>query len=81
MQIVCGVLDPSDPAIAVVRALQAEHPDFDISLVIDDAIEGANLKISNLVHIAKAARHGLLVASDADIAVGPKLSEPHRGGA
>jgi ceramide glucosyltransferase len=71
VQIVCGVLDPSDPAIAVVRALQAEHPDFDISLVIDDAIEGANLKISNLVHIAKAARHGLLVASDADIAVGP----------
>jgi len=69
VQIVCGVLDRNDPAIEVVQTLQAERPELDLVLVIDDTAGGANLKISNLIHIARAARHDVLVVSDCDISV------------
>lgn len=71
IQIVFGVLDPADPAIGVVRALQAAHPSLDISLVIDATLDGVNLKICNLIHIARQARYEVLVVSDSDILVPP----------
>jgi len=70
VQIVFGVRDPFDPAVTVVRALQARRPDADIELVIDPAQHGANRKVSNLINIAARARHPILVLSDADIVVG-----------
>lgn len=70
-QILFGVSDANDPAIGVVRALQRRHPDFDIELRIDPRIHGANLKASNLINIVGAAKHNVLVLSDADIIVGP----------
>lgn len=70
IQIVFGVHDANDPAIAVVRGLQRDHPDVDIELRIDPRIHGANLKASNLINIAGAAKHEVLVLSDADILVG-----------
>jgi len=71
VQIVFGVRDPTDPAVAVVAALRARRPDADIDLVIDPAQHGANRKVSNLINIAARARHPILVLSDADIGVGP----------
>jgi ceramide glucosyltransferase len=71
VQIVFGVRDPADPAVAVVEALRARRPDADIELVIDPAQHGANRKVSNLINIAARARHPILVLSDADIGVGP----------
>ena len=71
VQIVFGVLDPADPAIAVVEALKADHPDLDISLVADPSLAGLNLKVCNLIHMVRAARHELLVLSDSDITVPP----------
>jgi len=71
VQIVFGVHDDADPAIAVVRALQAAHPHLDIDLVIDGRSHGANRKTSNLVNILAAARHPVLMISDADIVVAP----------
>lgn len=70
-QIVFGVRDPADPAIAVVQALQAEFPDRDIALVIDEKIIGANFKVSNLANMMAAAKHNLLVISDSDMRVAP----------
>ncbi len=70
-QILFGVSDANDPAIGVVRALQRRHPDRDIELRIDPRIHGANLKASNLINIVSAAKHDVLVLSDADIIVGP----------
>lgn len=69
VQIVFGVQDSADPAIAVVETLRARRPDADIELVIDGAQHGANRKVSNLINIAARARHGVLVLSDADIRV------------
>ena len=69
VQIVFGVQDESDPAIAVVRHLMARHPDIDIELVVDSRRYGANAKISNLINMAERAKHGVVVLSDSDIGV------------
>jgi ceramide glucosyltransferase len=87
LQIVFGVHDGADPAIAVVRALQRDHPEMDIDLVVDSRLHGTNRKASNLVNIVGKARHEVLILSDADILVDPTyvqtvvaaLSEPGVG--
>lgn len=71
VQIIFGVHDQSDPAIAVVRALQAKYPGADTAIVADTALYGANAKVSNLINMLPLARHDTLVLSDSDIAVGP----------
>jgi ceramide glucosyltransferase len=70
-QIVFGVQDAADPAIAVVRQLQARFPEVDIALVIDPAEHGANRKVGNLINMLASARHGVLVIADSDIHVRP----------
>jgi ceramide glucosyltransferase len=70
-QLICGVRDPRDPAIAVVRRLQAEFPAVDLQLVIDPRVHGTNLKVSNLLNLLPLARHDRLVLTDSDIGVGP----------
>jgi len=70
-QIVFGVHDRQDPAVQVVRALQAKYPHRDTMIVADTALYGANAKVSNLINMLPAARHDTLVLSDSDIAVGP----------
>lgn len=69
VQIVFGVQNAADPAIAVVRALQAKHPERDMDLVIDARLFGANRKISNLINMFPRARHDVLILSDSDISV------------
>jgi ceramide glucosyltransferase len=69
IQIVFGVHDDADPAIAVVGELQLAHAALDIELVIDPRIHGANRKATNLINMADSARHDVLILSDADIAV------------
>lgn len=71
VQLVCGVQRNDDPAIAVVRALQAAQPELDIALVIDACRHGSNHKVSNLINMMAAARHDVLVLSDSDILVTP----------
>jgi ceramide glucosyltransferase len=71
VQIVFGVHDESDPAVAVVKEIQARHPHFDISIVANGSLYGANAKVSNLVNMLPAARHDILVLSDSDISVSP----------
>jgi len=70
VQIVFGVHDEQDPAIAVVQALQAKYPHRDTAIVVDAALYGSNAKVSNLINMLPAARHDTLVLSDSDIAVG-----------
>jgi ceramide glucosyltransferase len=70
-QLLFGVSSPVDPAIAVVRRLQAAYPQCDIELVIDSRVHGSNLKVSNLSNMAERARHDIVVLADSDIAVEP----------
>jgi ceramide glucosyltransferase len=69
VQIVFGVADPADPAVAIVRNLVAEFPDRDLALVISSRRHGANAKVSNLINMQSQARHEVLVIADSDIAV------------
>ncbi len=68
-QLLFGVRDAADDAIAVVRRLQAEFPAVDMQLVIDPQVHGANLKVSNLRNMLPHARHEWLVLADSDISV------------
>ena len=70
VQIVFGVHHESDPAVAVVEALQAKYPASDTAIVANTALYGANAKISNLINMLPLAKHDTLVLSDSDIAVG-----------
>ena len=68
-QLLFGVSDPADPAIEVVRKLQAKYPNLPIKLLVCDRVLGANIKVSNLVQMLPAARHELLLVNDSDIRV------------
>jgi ceramide glucosyltransferase len=71
VQIVFGVRDSHDAAIPVVRALMAADPELDIELVVDGRVYGANLKISNLINMDRAAKHPVVVLADSDVSVTP----------
>lgn len=71
LQIVFGLQDPDDPAIAVVQRLRRRFPATDITLVIDPTPHGSNRKIANLLNMLPYARHDLLVFADSDQHVGP----------
>jgi ceramide glucosyltransferase len=70
-QVIFGVRDPVDPAIALVKRIIADFPQVDIRLVVDERVIGNNLKVSNLANIELYTRHDLLLIADSDINVGP----------
>ncbi len=69
VQLIFGVRDANDEAIAVVQRLKASFPDKDLRLVIEPAVHGTNPKISNLINMIPAARHQFIVLSNSDIGV------------
>ena len=69
-QVIFGVCDPQDPAVAVVHRLQREFPGRDLVLVADRKQHGSNRKVNNLINMMALARHECLVISDSDVKVG-----------
>jgi ceramide glucosyltransferase len=86
-EIIFGVSDPADPAIEVIARLKSEFPKRDIRLAICTEILGTNVKVSNLVHMLREARHEFVIVNDSDILVPPNylarvagaLSKPEVG--
>jgi ceramide glucosyltransferase len=70
-EIVFGVSDPADPAVASVERLKQEFPQRAIQLVVCPNILGPNVKVSNLEQMVQAARHEYLIVNDSDIRVEP----------
>ena len=68
-EIIFGVSDPNDPAIATVKRLQSEFPANRIQLIVCPKILGANIKVSNLAQMLPFARHDHLIVNDSDIRV------------
>jgi ceramide glucosyltransferase len=68
-QVIFGVCDPQDPAIAVVHRLQREFPGHDLVLAVDRKEHGSNRKVNNLINMMAVARHDYLVISDSDVKV------------
>ncbi len=70
-EIIFGVNDPNDPAIARVKELQVEFPQKKIQLVICPQALGTNVKVSNLAQMLPAAHYDHLVVNDSDVRVPP----------
>jgi ceramide glucosyltransferase len=71
VQIVFGVQDPRDEAIAVVERLRTAFPDRHLDLVVDATMHGLNRKVSNLVNMWRHAEHDAVVLADSDMRVDP----------
>jgi ceramide glucosyltransferase len=78
-QIVFGVADPHDPALAQVADLQAPE-NAAIDLVQDATSHGRNLKVGNLLNMWPRVRHDVIAIADSDIRVQPdyldQLAQP-----
>ena len=70
-QVLFGVQDPADPALAVAERVRARLPECDIAVVCDDTADGANRKVANLMNMLAAAKHDVLVIADSDIHAAP----------
>jgi ceramide glucosyltransferase len=71
IQVVFGVQDPNDGAIAVVGHLRKAQTTRDLDLVIETKVHGLNRKVSNLVNMAPCIRHDVVVLADSDMRVDP----------
>ena len=71
VQIVFGVQSPHDPALLAVEEVRRRHPAADMEIVVDGAEHGSNRKVSNLVNMAGAIRHPVVVLADSDVLVDP----------
>lgn len=71
VQLVLGVRNLEDSAVATARQLMQDRPEADIALIVDPAANGTNMKVANLENMLPQARHDLLVVADADMRVGP----------
>jgi len=71
VQVLFGVEDPTDAAIAIVDRLIAARPGRDLELVMHAHAGGPNPKIANVVGLQRHIRHDVVILADADIAVAP----------
>lgn len=69
IQIVFGVENPNDPAIAVVERLRAAYPGRALELVVEPRAVGSNPKVANLINISGRIAHDVIVLADSDIRV------------
>lgn len=68
-EIIFGVSDPDDSAVASVQQLQKEFPDRSIRLVVCPEKLGPNVKVGNLEQMVRVARYEYLIVNDSDILV------------
>ena len=70
-QIVFGISEDTDPALAVVTRLVHEFPALAIDVVVNPQQHGHNRKISSLINMLEHANHDMLVMADSDAFVRP----------
>jgi ceramide glucosyltransferase len=74
-QIVFGIQNPKDPALAVVKRLCERYPARDVAVVVDPTPHGSNRKVANLINMLPSARHDIVVISDSDLHLSPNYLE------
>jgi ceramide glucosyltransferase len=74
-ELLFGVADASDPAVAAVDQLQREFPSLPIRLLVCPERLGTNGKVSTLVQMEREARYEYLLINDSDITVSPHYLE------
>jgi ceramide glucosyltransferase len=68
-EVLFGVHDPDDPAIALVEKLRHEFPQRQLQIVHCPEVLGLNGKVSNLVQMLPHARYAYILVNDSDILV------------
>jgi ceramide glucosyltransferase len=74
-QIVFGIQNPKDPALAAVQRLRERFPARDVAVVVDPTPHGPNRKVANLINMLPSARHEIVVISDSDLHLPPDYLE------
>jgi ceramide glucosyltransferase len=69
LELVFGVADAFDPAVANVNQLRKEFPERKIELVICPEVLGTNRKVSSLIQMLPRARFEHVLINDSDIRV------------
>jgi ceramide glucosyltransferase len=72
-EILMAVRQETDPAVGLVRRLQAEYPRVSSRLLVTGEPPYPNAKVFSLDRMLAEARYDLLVMSDSDIRVTPSL--------
>ena len=75
VQIIFGLQDGRDPALAIAKDLKEKFPALDIGITVDASAHGANAKVSNLINMNATAKHDILIAADSDILAPPDYLE------
>jgi len=70
-EILFAVNDDSDPAVPLIREVAARFPERNIRLISGAPQIGSNKKVNNLIELARAARHEIIVLTDGDVRVLP----------
>lgn len=69
VQVLFGVAVAEDPVCDVVRELMSKYPGADAQLLVCGEALGMNAKVSTLTQLERAAKHDLILVSDADVRV------------
>ncbi len=72
-EILFAVRDREDPAVPIVRELQAQYSHIPSRLIVTGEPSYPNAKVFSLDRMLKAAQYDLVVMSDSDIRVTPDL--------
>ena len=75
VQIIFGLQDSRDPALAIAKSIKEQFPALDIGITVDATAHGANAKISNLINMNATAKHDIVIAVDSDILAPPDYLE------
>jgi ceramide glucosyltransferase len=70
-EVIYCVQDPQDPALPIVKKLQAEFGPEKIIVAVHQIEQGANGKVNNLLGGLKHAKYDILVISDSDTNLRP----------
>ncbi len=71
VEILFGVSEENDPAVAIIRSLIAEYPACPARLIVCSNLVGTNAKVAKLAELEKLAAHNLILICDADVRVPP----------
>ncbi len=66
-ELLFGAVDPSDPALAIVRAVAERYPHVPCRIVVHRGMGALNPKVDNLSGLLPHARHDLVLISDSNV--------------
>jgi len=66
-ELIFGVVDASDPALALVERVRARYPGVPCHVVVHGGVGALNPKVNNLVGLLPRAAHDLVVVSDSNV--------------